>query len=125
MFRQGRRQNIFLNFCLQLKPFPSSEVNADNLFDFIGWYAYMVVPPGKEKCDTILRTKIKAQWMSIKNNRVLKNHLGIIDGFFDFVDCAVAYNCTLSLKEINRIICRWHLATARESLGVPCPGSNG
>ena len=77
----------------------------------------MDVPCGLEKCDEILRTKIKAQWMSIKNNRVLKDHLGIIDGFFDFVDCAVAYNCALSLKEINRIICRWQFGYGERIVG--------
>ena len=113
----GVKAEHFPEFCHQIKPFPSSEVNADNLFDFIGWYAYMDVPPGLEKCDKILRVKIKAQWMSIKNNRVLKDHLRIIDGFFDLVDYGVAYNCTLSLKEINRIICRWQFGCGERLVG--------
>ena len=113
----GVKAEHFPEFCLQIEPFPSSEVNADNLFDFIGWYAYMGVLPGTEKCDKILRTKIKAQWMSIKNNRVLKDHLRIIDGFLDLVDCAVAYHCTLSLKEINRIICRWQFGCGERIVG--------
>ena len=113
----GAKEEHFPEFMLQIKGFPTSEITENNLFDFVGWHRYMDVLPGIQKCDKILRTMIKAQWMSIKNNDVLKDYLGIIDRFLDLVDCAIAYHCERSLKEINRIICRWQFGCGERIVG--------
>ena len=90
----GLRHDYFLTVFDQLKPFPESVIDKNNVLDSLPWHAFLITK-GYEKCDWLVAKTINDNCALIYKHPMSTKMRELIDEVIEIGRAAVEHSCVL------------------------------